>query len=419
MGVDAAPAAARLTPARALPAWSCPWARHRVGRARLGCCRSDRCRRAPGPAPVDALLALCAALACAGLLALAAVGATVTLAVAVTGQLVGRWAELAQLLTPHVVRAAVGLVVGVTVVGGQVPAQRPTSLAAYAHGSARGRSTLFLPPGWSPDRPADLHPVTRDPTARDAAGRTDAAGSRERTASPTSSYTMATRSGASLPVSSGPAPATLEWPPSGRGGMRRTAQRSAPTPTSSSRATPSRTGAAAADQHRPRGVAMTSDLPHPSPLRRLPLPCSEPPFDDELSPGRGGRRHRSATVGVHRRPRDQVNAGSRAHSPWRSCCRPVCRPCPSRLRTWSSSRATAARRTSRTPTDRSEPALPAPRTWAVAWCRPSSRCWPAFAPQPNWCAGRTEEVYEEISGRILPGGVGTSRVTPWVVRSCM
>jgi hypothetical protein len=177
LGVGAAPAA-RLAPARALRGLLVPVGLA-IASAVLGWAAAAPIGavRAPGPAPVDALLALCAALACAGLLALAAVGATVTLAVAVTGQLVGRWAELAQQLTPHVVRAAVGLVVGVTVVGGQ-GGPTTASVAAYADGSGeRPGPTLSLPPDWSPDRPADLHPITRDPKPRDAGGRSDAAGS--------------------------------------------------------------------------------------------------------------------------------------------------------------------------------------------------------------------------------------------------
>lgn len=117
--------------------------------------------RAPGPPPVDALLALGAALICAALLALAAVGATLSLAVLLTGQFVGRLARLAALLTPRVVQAAVGLAVGVTVVAGPVvgfsTAALATSLTATAttDGSLeRPPQTAQLPRGWSPDRPA-------------------------------------------------------------------------------------------------------------------------------------------------------------------------------------------------------------------------------------------------------------------------
>jgi LysM domain len=131
--------------------------------------------RAPGPAPVDALLAVGAALACAGLLALLAVGATVTLVVVTTGRLAGRCAALALLLTPHVVRAAVGLLVGATVVSGQgCPVSRtdyPIASAGVATTTtaaitpapsrtpgARPGRTPQLPPGWSPDRPAAADP---------------------------------------------------------------------------------------------------------------------------------------------------------------------------------------------------------------------------------------------------------------------
>ena len=194
---------AQLTPARALAGLAVPVALA-VASVVLGWAAAAPIGavRAPGAAPVDALVSLGAALACAGLLALAAVGATVTLAVAVTGQFVGRWADLAALLTPRVVRAAVGLVVGVTVVGGQgclvsrsaQPAtfgETPTSsvaVTALASVDQPGR-TRQLPPGWSPDRPAadplddqnrgqptrQVHSLTSEPTARGPADRPGAA----------------------------------------------------------------------------------------------------------------------------------------------------------------------------------------------------------------------------------------------------
>jgi LysM domain len=147
--------------------------------------------RAPGPAPVDALLALGAAVLCAAVLALAAVGATLSLAVLLTGRVAGRLARLAVLLTPRVVRAAVGLAVGVTVVAGplagplagpfagpfaaastasvarSVATSMSTTAAPRAHESPeRPRGTQQLPPGWSPDRPAAEVPGTRESTAR-------------------------------------------------------------------------------------------------------------------------------------------------------------------------------------------------------------------------------------------------------------
>jgi resuscitation-promoting factor RpfA len=194
----------RLTPARALAGLVVPVALA-VASVVLGWAAAAPIGavRAPGPAPVDALVGLGAALACAGVLALAAVGATVTLAVAATGQLAGRWADLAALLTPRVVRAAVSLVVGVTVVGGQGclvsrsahPAAfgetHTSSVAATAIASVdRPGRTLQLPPGWSPDRPAadppddqhrgqltrEVHSLTSQPTARGPADRPGSAG---------------------------------------------------------------------------------------------------------------------------------------------------------------------------------------------------------------------------------------------------
>jgi nucleoid-associated protein YgaU len=217
MRADARPRA-RLTPARALAGLVVPGALA-IASAVLGWAAAAPigALRAPGPAPVDALVALGAALACAGLLALAAVGATVTLAVAVTGQLVGRWADLAHLLTPHVVRAAVGLVVGVTVVGGQgclvtltalpVTVASAAKVSVAATGERPGR-TPHLPPGWSPDRPAagpgddghrgqrapDGHLATSEPTVRGSAARSERTGS----GSPTRLATVVVQRGDTL-----------------------------------------------------------------------------------------------------------------------------------------------------------------------------------------------------------------------------
>jgi hypothetical protein len=118
--------------------------------------------RAPGPAPVDALLALGAALGCAALLALAAVGATLSLAAVVTGQAAGRLGALARLLTPGAVRVAVGLAVGVTVATG--PVCLATGGAGHPVAVAVADQRTVLPPGWSPDRPAVADPGTRAPT---------------------------------------------------------------------------------------------------------------------------------------------------------------------------------------------------------------------------------------------------------------
>lgn len=130
--------------------------------------------RAPGPAPVDALLALGAVLVCAGLLAVATVGATLSLAAALTGQVAGRLGRLAQLLTPRAVQAAVGLAVGVTVMTGPVAgastasvATRVTATAAATQESPEWPSQAPpLPSGWSPDRPAALDPEHQAPAGQ-------------------------------------------------------------------------------------------------------------------------------------------------------------------------------------------------------------------------------------------------------------
>jgi nucleoid-associated protein YgaU len=115
--------------------------------------------RAPGPAPADALLALGAAVVCAGLLGLSSVGAALWLAALLRGQLTGRLARLATQLTPRIVQAAIGLSVGAAVVGGPLGGAALGQVAGPIHhpiaqSGARAARSPALPPGWSPDRPA-------------------------------------------------------------------------------------------------------------------------------------------------------------------------------------------------------------------------------------------------------------------------
>jgi hypothetical protein len=180
----------RPAPSRALVGLLVP-AALAVGSAVLGWAASAPLGavRAPGPAPVDALLALGAALGCAALLALAAVGATLSLAAVVTGQVAGRLGALARLLTPRVVRGAVGLAVGVSVVSGNAGyaidgAHHPVTVAVTAASTqattapspatphvsgGRDGQRALLPPDWSPDRPAATSPGTRAPAVHPVA----------------------------------------------------------------------------------------------------------------------------------------------------------------------------------------------------------------------------------------------------------
>jgi LysM domain len=166
---------ARTAPARVLTGLLVP-AALAVAAAVLGWAASAPIAavRAPGPAPVDALLALGAALLCAALLGLAAVGATLSLAVVLTGQVTGRLGRLALLLTPRVVRAAVGLAVGVTVIAGPALGASTASVATSVTATAAPRADVSperprqlpqLPSGWSPDRPAADDPAADDPAA--------------------------------------------------------------------------------------------------------------------------------------------------------------------------------------------------------------------------------------------------------------
>jgi hypothetical protein len=148
---------------------------------------------------------------------------------------------------------------------------------------------------------------------------------------------------------------------------------------------------------------MTSDLPHPSPLRRLPLPCSEPPFDDELSLGPGGwPPRRSATVGVHRRPRDQVNdaiQGTLALAFVLPSGLPAMPELPPDLELIASDTGAPDEFGPR-PTRRA--ALPAPRTWAGRVVQAIVEVLAGMRPATQLVRWTTEEVYEQISSRVLP-----------------
>ncbi|MGZ4610902.1 MAG: LysM peptidoglycan-binding domain-containing protein [Actinomycetes bacterium] len=126
--------------------------------------------RAPGPAEVDQLVALGAAVACATALALGTLGAALTLLASATSHArqAARWAEA---LTPPLVRRLAGVALGVSLVA--VPVG-PLAAAAVAPQAIDHRVTADvspvrraagsprLPPGWTADRPAAPHRTAHD-----------------------------------------------------------------------------------------------------------------------------------------------------------------------------------------------------------------------------------------------------------------
>jgi nucleoid-associated protein YgaU len=148
-----------------------------------------RAVRAPGPAPVDALVALAAAAGAAGTLTVVSAAGTVAFAAALVRRTDRAWARYAAALTPGALRRLGEVVLGLALLGG--PATAGVALAAPAatappapSSSTQGRllPSLDRPapespgpgvpapasrrpsaPGWTPDRPVVVHRRTPAP----------------------------------------------------------------------------------------------------------------------------------------------------------------------------------------------------------------------------------------------------------------
>jgi hypothetical protein len=148
---------------------------------------------------------------------------------------------------------------------------------------------------------------------------------------------------------------------------------------------------------------MTSDPPHPSPLRRLPLPCTEPPYDDELGRAPGDWPPRcSATVGAHRNPGDRVDLavqGTLALAFVLPSGLPAVPEPPPDLQLIAKDACSPDEFGPR-PTQRA--ALPAPRTWASRVVQAIVEVLAGMRPATQLVRWTTEEVYEQISSRVLP-----------------
>jgi len=152
---------------------------------------------------------------------------------------------------------------------------------------------------------------------------------------------------------------------------------------------------------------VTSDPPHPSPLRRLPLPCSEPPFDDELGPAPAG--------GPPRRPSGPGFQGTLALAFVLPSGLPAVPEPPPDLHLIEEDGHSSGEFGPR-PTRRA--ALPSPRTWAARVVQAIVEVLSGVRPATQLVRWTTEEVYEQISARVLPGRGGDVEGPPrGVVRS--
>jgi Family of unknown function (DUF6459) len=136
---------------------------------------------------------------------------------------------------------------------------------------------------------------------------------------------------------------------------------------------------------------MTSDPPHPSPLRRLPMPCCEPPYDDELdrTPAGWPSAARSAAHGVQ---------GTLALAFVLPSGLPAVPEPPPELHLVAND-AASLDEFGPLPTGRA--ALPAPRTWAGRVVQAIVEVLAGVRPATQLVRWTTEEVYEQISSRVL------------------
>jgi hypothetical protein len=149
-----------------------------------------------------------------------------------------------------------------------------------------------------------------------------------------------------------------------------------------------------------------TSLTHPSPLRRLPLPCCEPPFDDELSRASAGwlPAPGRTTGGVQ---------GTLALAFVLPSGLPAMPEPPPDLQLV----AVDAVLDEFGPRPTRRAALPAPRTWAGRVVQAIVEVLAGVRPATQLVRWTTAEVYEQISSRVLAHGGDTSGPPRGVVRS--
>ena len=136
---------------------------------------------------------------------------------------------------------------------------------------------------------------------------------------------------------------------------------------------------------------MTGDPPRPGRLRRLPMPCCEPPYDDELGPAAGWPAQRSAAHGVQ---------GTLALAFVLPSGLPAVPEPPPGLRLVADDTSVdSADEFGPRPTGRA--ALPAPRTWAGRVVQAIVEVLAGVRPATQLVRWTTEDVYEQISSRVL------------------
>jgi len=132
--------------------------------------------------------------------------------------------------------------------------------------------------------------------------------------------------------------------------------------------------------------------PHLSPLRQMPLPCCEPPYDDELGPAVAGWP-------VQGRPGHGVQGTLALAFVLPSGLPAVPEPPPDLALVQSPAEDAPPDEFGPLPTARA--ALPAPRTWAGRVVQAIVEVLAGVRPATQLVRWTTDEVYEEIASRVL------------------
>jgi hypothetical protein len=160
----------------------------------------------------------------------------------------------------------------------------------------------------------------------------------------------------------------------------------------------------------------------PAPIRRLPVPCCEPPYDDELVAGQGSGWGRVSALSAAD-PSVGVQ-GTLALSFTRPSGVPAVPQGPPGLRLVSGRRDADAEARDVVDADEFGPrltgrdSLPEPQTWAGRVVQAIVEVLAGVRPASQLVRWTTEEVYDEISSLVIPVRAADDRIPPrGVVRS--